>query len=167
LLWEAMRANVKLSKDCHKAWCAQLAWFLKCIGVLSCEEMDMCNPPEWDMVAQAILQSAGSCRLQLLPCETCTCNAAAQHCWVKSLATSITVVGVRIPYLLVLSMARSRLSSHNLGVELGRHQEVVWFALGCKRCAAYGLRELYVDDEAHLLFSCLATAVLKRECRFE
>jgi hypothetical protein len=49
----AMRANVELSKDCHKAWCARLAWFLKCIGVLSCEEMDMCNLH--DIVGQAVL----------------------------------------------------------------------------------------------------------------
>jgi hypothetical protein len=27
LLWEAMRAIVELSRDCHKAWCARLAWF--------------------------------------------------------------------------------------------------------------------------------------------
>jgi hypothetical protein len=66
LLCEAMRANVELSKDCHKAWCARLAWFLKCIGVLSCEEMDMCNPPDLDMVAQAVLHWAGSCKQQLL-----------------------------------------------------------------------------------------------------
>jgi hypothetical protein len=63
-------------------------------------------------------------------------------------------------------MARFRLSSHNLGVELGRHQGVVWFARGCKRCAALGMHDLPVDDEAHLLFSCPATAVVRREHRF-
>jgi hypothetical protein len=61
-----MRANVELSKDCHKACCARLAWFLKCIGVLSCEEMDIYSPPDLDMVAQAVLHWAGSCRQQLL-----------------------------------------------------------------------------------------------------
>jgi hypothetical protein len=61
-----MRANVELSKDSHKAWCARLAWFHKCIGVLSFEEMDVCNPPDLDMVAQAVLLWAGSCRQQLL-----------------------------------------------------------------------------------------------------
>jgi hypothetical protein len=94
LLWEAMRANVELSMDCHKAWCAWLAWFLKCIGVLSCEEMDMCNPPDLDMVAQAVLLWAGSCRQQLLHAgatvqntyqNTGTCNAFAPRRWVKSL----------------------------------------------------------------------------------
>jgi hypothetical protein len=45
---------------------ARLAQFLKCIGVLGCEEMDMCIPPDSDMVAQAVLQWAGSCRQQLL-----------------------------------------------------------------------------------------------------
>jgi hypothetical protein len=74
--------------------------------------------------------------------------------------------GLRIPHSLVLSIARFRLSSHNLGVELGRHQGVVWFALGCKRCAALGMHDLPVDDEAHLLFLCPATAVFRLECRF-
>jgi hypothetical protein len=53
-----------------------------------------------------------------------------------------------------------------LGVELGRHQGVVWFARGCKRCAALGKHDLPVDDEAHLLFSCPAIAVVRRERRF-
>jgi hypothetical protein len=53
-----------------------------------------------------------------------------------------------------------------LWVELGRHQGVVRFARGCKRCAALGMHDLPVDDEAHLLFSCLATAVVRRESRF-
>jgi hypothetical protein len=61
---------VELSKDCHKAWCARLAWFLECLGVLSCEEMDMCNPPDFDVVAQAVLQWAGSCTQQLLHAGT-------------------------------------------------------------------------------------------------
>jgi hypothetical protein len=63
-------------------------------------------------------------------------------------------------------MARLRLSSHNLGVELGRHQGVDWFARGCKRCVALGMNDLPMDDEAHLLFSCPATAVVRRERRF-
>jgi hypothetical protein len=36
----------------------------------------------------------------------------------------------------------------------------------CKRCATLGIHDLPVDDEAHLLFSCPATAVVRRECRF-
>jgi hypothetical protein len=72
--------------------------------------------------------------------------------------------GLRIPHSLVLSMARSCLSS--LGVELGRHQGVVWFARGCKRCAALGMHDLPVHDESHLLSSCPATAVVGRERRF-
>jgi hypothetical protein len=65
LLWEAMRTNVELSQDSHKVLCTRLAWFLNCIGVLSCDERDMGNPPNLGMVAQAILQWAGSCRQQL------------------------------------------------------------------------------------------------------
>jgi hypothetical protein len=63
-------------------------------------------------------------------------------------------------------MARFYLSNHNLGVELGRHQGVVWFARGCKGCAALGMHDLPVDDEAHLLFSCPATTVVWWERRF-
>jgi hypothetical protein len=63
-----------------------------------------------------------------------------------------------------MSMAHFRLSRHNLGVELGRHQGVVWFARGCKRCAPFGISDL-VYDEAHFLFSCPATAVVRRERR--
>jgi hypothetical protein len=74
--------------------------------------------------------------------------------------------GLRIPHSLVLSMAWFRLSSHNLGVKFGRHQGVVWFARGCKRCAALGMHDIPVDGEAHLLFSCPATAVVRRERRF-
>jgi hypothetical protein len=54
LLWKAIQTNVELSEDCHKAWCARLlvAWFLNCIGELSCDEMDMCNLPNLDMVVR-------------------------------------------------------------------------------------------------------------------
>jgi hypothetical protein len=71
-----------------------------------------------------------------------------------------------MPHSLVLSMARFRLSSYNLGVELGRLQGVVWFARGCKRCAALRMHDLPVYDEAHLLFSCPATAVVRWERQF-
>jgi hypothetical protein len=80
-----MRTNVELSKDCDKAWCAQ-AWFLKCIGVLSCEEMDMSNPPDMDMVTQAVLLWAGSCRQQLLQAGAtvqnvqCFCTVSLGEC---------------------------------------------------------------------------------------
>jgi hypothetical protein len=45
---------------------ARLAWFIGCIGVWSCDEMGMCNPPDLDMGAQAVLHWAGSYRQQLL-----------------------------------------------------------------------------------------------------
>jgi hypothetical protein len=164
-------ANVELSKDCHKAWCARLAWFLKCVGVPSCEEVDMCNPPDLDMVAQAVLLWAGSCRQQLLHAGATVQNTSVQ-CFrtaplgEESRPRPYLRAGLRIPHSLVLSMARFRLSSHNLGVELGRHQGVVWFACGCKRCAALGMHDVPVDDEARLLCSCPAIAVVRQERRF-
>jgi hypothetical protein len=63
-------------------------------------------------------------------------------------------------------MARFRLGSHTLEVEFGRHQGVIWFARGCMRCAALGLHDTPVDDGAHLIFSCPATAVVRWERRF-
>jgi hypothetical protein len=62
--------------DCQ-AWCTGLAWFLKCIGVLSCEELDMCNPPDLDMMAQAVLLWAGSCKQQLLDAGAAVQNTYA------------------------------------------------------------------------------------------
>jgi hypothetical protein len=131
----------------------------------------MCNPPDLDMVAQAVLVWAGSCRQQLLHA-----GATVQNTYVQCFRTAplgeesrphpYLRAGLRIPNLLVLSMARFSRSSHNLGVELGRHQGVVWFARGCKRCAALGMHDRPADDEAHLLFSCPATAVVRRERRF-
>jgi hypothetical protein len=131
----------------------------------------MCNPPDLDMVAQAVLLWAGSCRQQLLHA-----GATVQNTYVQCVHTAplgeesrphpYLRAGLRIPHSLVLSMARFRLSSHNLGVELGRYQGVVWFVRGCKRCAALGMHDLPVDDEAHLLFSCPATVVVKGECQF-
>jgi hypothetical protein len=129
-----MRANVELLRGCHWAWCAQLAWLFECIGVLSREEMDICNPPDLDMVAHAVLHWAGSCGKQLLHA-----GATVQNTYVQCFRTtplgeesrpnSYLRAGLRIPHSLVLSMARFRLSSHTLGVELGRHQGVGWFAI--------------------------------------
>jgi hypothetical protein len=53
----------------------------KCIGVLSCVEMDTCNPP--DMVAQVVLHWAGSCRQQLLHA-----GAIVQNTYVQCLRTA-------------------------------------------------------------------------------
>jgi hypothetical protein len=128
----------------------------------------MCNPPDLDVVAQAVLLWAGSCRQQLLHAGTTVQNTYVQCFRTAPLGEEsephpFLGAGLRIPHSLVLSMARFRLSSHSLGVELGRHQGVAWFARGCKRCAALGMLDFPVHDEAHLLFSCPATDVVRRE----
>jgi hypothetical protein len=136
-----------------------------------CAKMDICNPPDVDMVAQAVLHWAGSCRQQFLHAGA-TVQNTSMHCFrttplgEESRPHPHLRAGLRFTQSLVLSMARFRLSSHNLGVELGRHQGVVWFVCGCKRCAALEMHDLPVDDEAHLLFLCPATAVVRRERRF-
>jgi hypothetical protein len=83
----------------------------------------MCNPLDLGMVAQAVLLWAGSCRQQLLHA-----GATVQNTYVQCFRTAplgaesrphpYLRAGLRIPHSLVLSMARFRLSSHNLGETL-------------------------------------------------
>jgi hypothetical protein len=99
---------------------------------------EMCNPPNLDMVAQAVLLWAGSCWQQL---QHAGATLSVQNTYVQCFRTAplgeesrphpYLRAGLRIPHSLVLSMARFRLSSHSLGVELGSHPGVVWFARGC------------------------------------
>jgi hypothetical protein len=95
---EAMRANVELSRDCHKAWCARLAWFLECIGVLSSE--DICNPPDLDMVAYTALIWAGSCRQQLLHA-----GATVQYTYVQCFRSAPLSVSLDHIHICVLGCA--------------------------------------------------------------
>jgi hypothetical protein len=57
--------------------------------------------------------------MRVVQCKMLSCNAFAPHSYLSA--------GLRIQQSLVLSMARFRLSSHNLELELGRHQGVVCF----------------------------------------
>jgi hypothetical protein len=87
----------------------------------------MCNPPDLDKVAQAVLLWAGSCRQQLLHAGATVQNTFV-HCFrtaplgEESRPHPYLRAGLRISHSLVLSMARFRLGSQNLGVDLGRHQ---------------------------------------------
>jgi hypothetical protein len=97
----------------------------------------MCKPPDLNMVAQAFLQWAGSCRQQLLHA-----GATVQNIYVQCFCTAPLGAEsrphpdlraqLRILHSVVLSMARIRLSSHNLGVGLGRTRE--WFGLRVAAC---------------------------------
>jgi hypothetical protein len=121
--------------------CARLAWFLQCTELCGYHGMDMCNPPDPDMVAQAVLQWAGSCRQQLLHAGATVQNTSVQ-CFRfaplggESRPHPYLRAGLCIPLESMLIIACFRPNSQNLGVEHGRHQGVVWFARGCKRCAA-------------------------------
>ena len=68
--------------------------------------------------------------------------------------------GARMPAAWVESMARLRLSSHALRVELGRHARprVAFQDRKCTRCTAGDS----VDDEYHLLLECGATEAVRR-----
>jgi hypothetical protein len=134
----------------------------------------MCNPPDLDMAAQAVLHGAGGCRQQLqqLLHVCATLQSTSVQCFrtaplgEESRPHPKLRAELSIKHWAVLSMARFRLSSHCLGVELGMHQGVVWFARRCKRCAALGMHDLPVDDEVHEPFSRAPTTVVRRERRF-
>jgi hypothetical protein len=121
-MWSCQRTVTRLDV-------ARLAWFLKCIGVLSCEEMDVCNPPDLDMVAQAVLLWAGSCRQQLLHA-----GATVQNTYVQCIRTAppgeesrphpYLRAGLRIPHSLVLSIASVAIT---WGWNLAGNKE--WFGL--------------------------------------
>ena len=83
--------------------------------------------------------------------------------------------GYNIPKAVVRSMARFRLSSHNLRVELGRHNHVPYCDRFCTRCAAVGIRRAQraigpqgapIDDEQHVLGSCVGTSAIRMDPRF-
>jgi hypothetical protein len=76
------------------------------------------------------------------------------------------------------NIARFSLSSHNLRVEVGRHNHVPNCARFCTRCAAAGIRRAQqnacelaqqdapVDDESHALGSFGAANALRMDPRF-
>jgi hypothetical protein len=76
--------------------------------------------------------------------------------------------GHGLPREVVKSMARFRLSSHHLRVELARQMfpRLEYEHRTCMRCAALGVELPEVDNEEHVLGSCLATADLRAMPRF-
>jgi hypothetical protein len=93
-----------------------------------------------------------------------TCNAFAPRRWVKSLDhIHICVLGCAFHIRWCLAWLGSASVATSWGWNLAGIKEWFWFAHGCKRCAALGMHDLPVDDEAHFLFSCTATAVVRRE----
>ena len=63
-------------------------------------------------------------------------------------------------------MARSRLSSHDLHVEKGRHNRVAYADRVCLRCNADGAGGV-VDDEFHLLFQCCSSLPTRSDAQFK
>lgn len=64
----------------------------------------------------------------------------------------------------VRSVARFRLCSHELCVEVGRQRHGIisrrerW----CRRCAHVGVNQQQVDDERHMVFDCVATEGIRK-----
>jgi hypothetical protein len=81
------------------------------------------------------------------------------------------LAGHGLPREVVKAMARFRLSSHHLRVELARRvpppARLEYEQRTCMRCAARGVEMPEVDNEEHVLGSCLATAALRVVPRFE
>lgn len=69
--------------------------------------------------------------------------------------------GTTLPHKVVCDMARFRLSSHALAVQAGRAQQVSYENRRCSRC---DMR--VVDDEAHFLLECRATAPVRALPKF-
>ena len=171
LFYRAMFANVVLSRHSDTAWCAKLVKFLAVVGVEdghgSCiGHMDMGNPPGVGTSVRRMIAWAMDIRQAELH------NATVQATYVRHfrmapmgevarmhgyLTTGLRVL--HLPKKVVLSMARFRLSSHNLRIETGRHEGLPRSERSCCRCKRL-LGENFVapiDDEEHLLFSCEGT----------
>jgi hypothetical protein len=93
----------------------------------------MCNPPDLDMVAQAVLLWAGSCRQQpscmrVLQCKTLLCTAFAPRRWVKSLDhIHICVLGCAFHTRWCFAWLGSASVATSLGWNLAGIKE--WFGL--------------------------------------
>jgi hypothetical protein len=82
--------------------------------------MDMGNPPGIASSVRCMIDWA----MDIRQADLHNATVQATNGYLRS--------GLHIPHSLVLSMAQFRLGCHNLGLELGKHQGVVWFAHGCK-----------------------------------
>lgn len=71
--------------------------------------------------------------------------------------------GSNLKPALLKSMSNFRLGTHNLRVELGRHQRLPYDQRTCLRCGA-GCR--LIDNEHHFLFECDSTQNLREDARF-
>jgi hypothetical protein len=166
-----MSANVILSRHSDIAWCVKLAKVLAVIGVEGSNgacigHMDMGHPPgiacsvrcmtSWAMdIRQAELQNATVQATNVRHFRTTPLGEVANmHGYL-----STGLCALQLPKKVVLSMARFRLSGHNLRIEIGRHEGLPRNERSCCRCKRL-LGEDFVapiDDEEHLLFSCEST----------
>jgi hypothetical protein len=66
---------------------------------------------------------------------------------------------LQLPKKVVLSMARFRLSGHNLRIETGKHEGLPRNQRSCRSCKRLIGEDFMAptDDEEHLLFSCEST----------
>jgi hypothetical protein len=72
--------------------------------------------------------------------------------------------GSQVSFPVVKSVARFRLSSHNLEVQRGRFSRVAYADRTCRRCGGDAVE---VDDETHVVFNCSSSLPLRTEARFQ
>jgi hypothetical protein len=139
-------ANVILSRHSDVAWCAKLAKFLAVIGVEGSNgtcigHMDVGHPPGIACSVRCMISLAMDIR------QTELHNATVQANCVRHFRTtplgevanmhgylSTGLCALQLPEKVVLSMARFRLSGHNLRIETGRHEGRPRNERSCCRC---------------------------------
>ena len=67
---------------------------------------------------------------------------------------------LQLPGRVMRSMARFRLSAHNLRVETGRYEGIPWKDRLCDECACFWMRQ---QNEYHAVFECSATEDVRKE----
>ncbi len=174
LLTAVLHSEWELGKLCPASWSAKLRHFL-------CEDI-RCQalPSEGELVAPDPRPCVDAFMLHIeqqrreLTCDprlpTTQHRARASYLyWFRMPLRDDTLTpclhpylcaGARLPAAWVESMARLRLSSHALRVELGRHARppVEYQDRKCTRCTTGDA----VDDEYHLLLECGATEDVRR-----
>lgn len=181
LLSEVLRMEVRLASAYSKSWLAGL------VRVLSTLSMEVAAWEEDQPTALPVLDITRAWDTKVFAdrCAACSddpLDPGAEH-RVQATYMSYFLMHkkhdrrVKHPYLLaghslpncvVNNMARFRMSGHDLRVEIGRRVQLPFPARVCQRCADHpdAPANLPVDNEIHVLASCLSTAALRQLPRF-
>jgi len=171
LLRDVARADVFLSRECDRCWCAEVrdateAYPLLgehasvCMNGMNMMDVAKVSNAWWSWYESRWQRVTGDPRdPELSNRQLGTYNAyfrrEGRANWWHMAAhlraeTSLTPDVVR-------NVSRFRVGSHNLGVERARYQygvRIPRHERRCARCTALGVQQPQVDDEKHLVFEC-------------